>query len=167
MAEPPSATKPPRSTTGRAGSKYPNRDDITHHPKWADLPPNVKYYLKYHRNNLSYYHYAWKFDGGNFLKTTFLEIALNYEPLLYAVVAFAAYHNALSREGGKVRDFLDAYNRSVSALRQALGRGEKHNISTLLTILQLATVEVSLQRVTFMLRLTVFGRSSSATGSIS
>ena len=76
------------------------------------------------------------------MKKTFLEIALNFEPLMYAVVAFAAYHNALSREDGKVKDFLDAYNKSVSLLRQSLAKTDRHSLSTLLTILQLATIEV-------------------------
>ncbi|KAK6435275.1 hypothetical protein LTR95_008540 [Oleoguttula sp. CCFEE 5521] len=141
LEAPPSATKPPRPAQGRSGTKQTSRDDITQHPKWAELPSFIKFYLKYHRNHLSYQHYAWKYDGGNFLKTTFLEIALNYEPLLYAVVAYAAYHYALGREEGKVKDFLDTYNRSVSALRRSLEKGDKHNISTLLTILQLATIE--------------------------
>ena len=61
---------------------------------------------------------------------------------MYAVVAFAAYHNALSREDGKVKDFLDAYNKSVSLLRQSLAKTDRHSLSTLLTILQLATIEV-------------------------
>lgn len=67
---------------------------------------------------------------------------MNFEPLMYAVVAFAAYHNALSREDGKVKDFLDAYNKSVSLLRQSLAKTDRHSLSTLLTILQLATIEV-------------------------
>ena len=118
------------------------RDDITQNPRWASLPQNVKFYLKYHRNNLSHHHYSWKYDAGDFLKKTFLEIAINFEPLMYAVVAFAAYHNALSREDGRVKDFLDAYNKSVSSLRQSLAKTERHSLSTLLTILQLATIEV-------------------------
>jgi hypothetical protein len=118
------------------------RDDITQNPRWASLPQSVKFYLKYHRNNLSHHHYSWKYDAGDFLKKTFLEIALNFEPLMYAVVAFAAYHNALSREDGRVKDFLDAYNKSVSLLRQSLAKTDRHSLSTLLTILQLATIEV-------------------------
>lgn len=119
------------------------KEDITQNPRWAALPQHVKFYLKYHRNNLSHHHYSWKYDAGDFLKKTFLEIAINFEPLMYAVVAFAAYHNALTRDDGRVKDFLDAYNKSVSSLRQSLAKTDRHSLSTLLTILQLATIEVS------------------------
>lgn len=135
-------TKAFRPTTSRTNSKQNIKEDITQNPRWASLPQNVKFYLKYHRNNLSHHHYSWKYDAGDFLKKTFLEIAINYEPLMYAVVAFAAYHNAISREDGKVKDFLDAYNKSVSSLRQSLAKTDRHSLSTLLTILQLATIEV-------------------------
>jgi hypothetical protein len=139
----PVSSKTSRPTPARASSKHSGRDDLTQNPKWQSLPPHVKFYLKYHRNNLSHHHYAWKYDGGNFLKKTYLEIAMNSEPLLYAVVAFSAYYNALSREDGTVKDFLDAYNRSVSALRRSLAKNERPNVSTLLTILQLASIEVT------------------------
>ncbi|GAB7334437.1 hypothetical protein MBLNU13_g06440t1 [Cladosporium sp. NU13] len=138
---PPQLVRTHRPQASRSNSKQLIRDDITQNPRWATLPQNVKFYLKYHRNNLSHHHYSWKYDAGDFLKKTFLEIALNFEPLMYAVVAFAAYHNALSREDGKVKDFLDAYNKSVSLLRQSLARTDRHSLSTLLTILQLATIE--------------------------
>jgi hypothetical protein len=132
-----------RPQANRSNSKQTMKDDITQSPRWAGLPPSVKFYLKYHRNNLSHHHYSWKYDAGDFLKKTFLEIAINFEPLLYAVVAFAAYHYAISREDGRVKDFLDAYNKSVSALRHSLAKTDRHSLSTLLTILQLATIEVS------------------------
>lgn len=131
-----------RPQASRSNSKQSVKDDITQNPRWAVLPPSVKFYLKYHRNNLSHHHYSWKYDAGDFLKKTFLEIAINFEPLLYAVVAFAAYHYAISREDGRVKDFLDAYNKSVSALRHSLAKTDRHSLSTLLTILQLATIEV-------------------------
>jgi hypothetical protein len=139
---PPVLTRTHRPQASRSNTKQTMRDDITQNPRWAGLPQNVKFYLKYHRNNLSHHHYSWKYDAGDFLKKTFLEIALNFEPLMYAVVAFAAYHNALSREDGRVKDFLDAYNKSVSLLRQSLAKTDRHSLSTLLTILQLATIEV-------------------------
>lgn len=138
---PPTLVKTHRPQPSRSSSKQTIKDDITQNPKWGSLPPQVKFYLKYHRNNLSHHHYAWKYDGGDFLKKTFLEIAINFEPLMYAVVAFAAFHNALSREDGRIKDFLDSYNKSVSLLRQSLAKSDRHSLSTLLTILQLATIE--------------------------
>lgn len=91
-----------------------------------------------------------KYDGGNFLKTTFLEIAMNDDSaaLLYAVVAFAAYHDTLTKDGDKISTFLGYYNKSIQLLQQSLIR-KKHSVATLLTILQLATIEV---RTPLMLR---------------
>lgn len=141
--QPPFPLKLHRPQASRSSSKQTLKEDITQNPRWGSLPQSAKFYLKYHRNNLSHHHYSWKYDAGDFLKKTFLEIAINFEPLLYAVVAFAAYHSAVSREDGRVKDFLDAYNKSVSSLRQSLAKTDRHSLSTLLTILQLATIEVS------------------------
>ena len=106
------------------------------------MPKDVRFYIKYHRDQLSYHHYSLKYDGGDFLKTTFLEIALGYEPLLYAITAFAAYFHTLESPNGKVQQFLGYYDKSVSLLRQSLVKSPRHTVATLLTILQLATFEV-------------------------
>jgi hypothetical protein len=55
-----------------------------------------------------------------------------------------------------VKDFLDAYNKSVSALRHSLAKTDRHSLSTLLTILQLATIEVgrTFDKPFFLLSLT-------------
>lgn len=111
--------------------------------KWACLPKDVRFYMNYHKNHLTHHHYAMKYDTGDFLKTTFLEIALGYEPLLYAITGFSAYHHTLTIANGKIQNFLGYYNKSVSLLRQSLERSPRHTIATLLTILQLATFEVS------------------------
>ncbi|CAD0113861.1 unnamed protein product, partial [Aureobasidium uvarum] len=109
--------------------------------KWTHLPKDVKFYMTYHREKLTHQHYAMKYDSGDFLKTTFLEIALGYEPLLYAITAFSAYHHTLMKPNGKLSSFLGYYNKSVSLLRQSLERSPRHTVATLLTILQLATFE--------------------------
>lgn len=49
----------------------------------------------------------------------------------------------LKNPNGRIKDFLHYYNRSVSLLLAFLKSKERHNIATLLTILQLATIEVS------------------------
>jgi hypothetical protein len=108
-----------------------------------ELPSNVRFLLNYYREHLSHHHYGFKYDGANFLKTTFLEIAVRYEPLLYGVTGFAAYHHTLTKPDGKIQDFLSYYNRSVSLLRLSLKQNPRPTIATLLTILQLATMEVS------------------------
>lgn len=107
------------------------------------MQKDVKFYLKYHRDSLTHHHYAFKYDGGDFLKTTFLEIALNDSSaaLLYAVVAFAAYHHSIARNSKRISEFLFYYNKSIACLQQSL-KSRRHNVATLLTILQLATIEV-------------------------
>lgn len=72
--------------------------------------------------------------------TTLIESALRFEPLLYAVVGFAAYHHTLTKANGRVQDFLGYYLDSVRLLRESLGG--KPTIATIFTILQLATIEV-------------------------
>jgi hypothetical protein len=72
-----------------------------------------------------------------------LENALKFEPLLYAVACFAAYHRAFQRPNGDVKDFLGYHTKSIKALHESLKRSQKHTYLTILTILQLATIEVS------------------------
>jgi hypothetical protein len=80
-------------------------------------------------------------DPSNFVGKTLIEVALNFEPLLYAVVGFAAYHYTLGKPDGRLHDFLGYYQKSVNLLRQHIQK--KPTIATILTILQLATIEVS------------------------
>ena len=93
---------------------------------------------------MSHHHYGFKVDAGDFLKTTYLEIAMNdsSEALLYGVVAFAAYHHALTHHEDIISRFLNYYNKSIKLLQVALQK-KRHTTATLLTILQLATIEVS------------------------
>lgn len=93
---------------------------------------------------MSHHHYAFKYDGGDFLKTTYLEIAMNdgSAALLYAIVAFAAYHHAVARGSSDISGFLSYYNKSIAFLQQSLKK-QLHSVATLLTILQLATIEAS------------------------
>lgn len=107
-----------------------------------ELPPDVQFYLNYHKTQITYHHYAHKHDVHDFLGTTFLEIALGNEPLLYAVVGFAAYQYTLQQPDGKIHDFLKYYNRSVSLLLGTIKRSQKHTVPTLLCILELASIEV-------------------------
>jgi hypothetical protein len=142
----------PSSTpaTIRTGKQHPTRPtsksiskpELSSSRRWASLPKDVKFYLKYHRDTLTHHHYAFKYDGGDFLKTTFLEIAMNdaSSALLYAVVAFAAYHHAVANDDNRISTFLNYYNKSIIYLQQSL-KSKRHNVATLLTILQLATIE--------------------------
>ncbi|KAL8815435.1 MAG: hypothetical protein Q9223_005423 [Gallowayella weberi] len=80
-------------------------------------------------------------DANYFLHHILIEQALTYEPLLHAVIGFAAFHATLGNPNGKIQDFLGYYNRSVSLLLKSLTSGQKHTDATLLTILQLAAIE--------------------------
>ncbi|KAK5119621.1 hypothetical protein LTR85_007450 [Meristemomyces frigidus] len=133
---------PARPQATRTSSKHSVKPSISQSSRWSTLPKDVKAYLKYHRDSLSHHHYAFKYDGGDFLKTTFLEIAMNddSQALLYAVVAFSAYHYAVARGDDRISAFLSYYNKSITMLQQSLSK-KRHSVSTLLTILQLATIE--------------------------
>ena len=79
------------------------------------------------------------------MKTTCLEIALNdhSHALLYAIVAFSCYHYVMMQEDEttSLETFLKYYNQSIMLLQASLKR-KKPTITTFLTILQLATIEV-------------------------
>ncbi|CZR62407.1 related to C6 finger domain protein [Phialocephala subalpina] len=108
---------------------------------WSHLPPDLQFYLAYFYENVTHLHYSLKFDSENFLRTRFLDAALRNEPLLYAVVGFAAFQRTLHNPAGKIHDFLEYYNKSVSLLLYALKKGERHTNGMILAILQLATIE--------------------------
>lgn len=110
---------------------------------WSHLPPDLQFYLAYFYENVTHLHYSLKTDGNNnFLRTLFLDAALRNEALLHAVVGFSAFQLTLHNPEGKIQDFLQYYNKAVSLLLNSLKKGEKHSTGTLLTILQLATIEV-------------------------
>ena len=109
---------------------------------WSQLPPDIQYYLEYHKTHLTSHHWFFKHDANHFLHTILVELALHYDPLLYAVVGFAAFQSTVTRPHGKIQDFLGYYNKSVSLLRKSLYNNERHTDATMLTILQLATFEV-------------------------
>ncbi len=123
----------------------PSKIDFSH------LPRDLQFFLDYHQNYLTHHHYFFEHDGGRFLHTTFLEIAIKSDPLLYAVVGFAAFHHTLRKPNGKIQDFLHYYNKSVSLLRKSLQSGKKNTDATLLTILQLATFEVCSVLITLLM----------------
>lgn len=109
---------------------------------WSHLPSDLQFYLSYFYNNMTSLHYNLKTDPNNFFKTSFLDAALRNNALLHAVVGFAAYQYMLEKQVGRIQDFLQYYNKAVSILLRSLKDGECHNVGTILTILQLATIEV-------------------------
>ena len=108
---------------------------------WSHLPLDLQDLLDFHQQ-LTYHYWFFKHEATYFLHTIMVEHALSYDPLLYAVVGFAAFHKTLKHQEGKIQDFLGYYNKSVTMLRKSLADGQAHTDAMLLTILQLATFEV-------------------------
>ena len=131
---------------------------------WSHLPSDLQTHLDFHQQ-LTYHYWFFKHDATYFLHTIMVEHALTYDPLLYAVIGFAAFHKTLRDHEGKIQDFLGYYNKSVTLLRRSLADRQKHTDATLLTILQLATFEVRYRSHPLSLSLTRL-RSILATGQI-
>jgi hypothetical protein len=111
------------------------------------VPLDVRENLQYAKENLTAAFYNLPVDGMNFVQTGLCENALKFEPLLYAVVCFAAYHRTLRRPDGEIKHFLGYHTKSIKLLHYSLKKSQKHTYLTLLTILQLATIEVSIIRL--------------------
>ena len=117
---------------------------ITTSSDWAHLNKDIQYHLGYYCKNITYYSYGIPNDPDGFFSSTLLSLAIREgnEALLYAIVGFSAYHSTLRHPHGKVEDFLGYYNRSVNNLLSSFKRGDGHGLANLLTMLQLATIEV-------------------------
>jgi len=109
---------------------------------WNHLPHDLRFYLNYYCENITGYHYCTISDPDDFFRTVLPGIASRDEALLYSIVGFAAYHHTIREPQGQMQHFLQYYNKSVTLLLNFLKRKGKHTEATLLTILQLATIEV-------------------------
>ncbi|KAL0944367.1 C6 finger domain-containing protein [Colletotrichum truncatum] len=114
---------------------------LSSHTDWSHLPTDLRQHLEYFCENVTHYHYCMLTDAHEIFRVVLPNYALQNEALLYAVVGFAAYQRTLQDPDGKIEDFLKYYNKSVILLLNSLKRKEKHGIATLLTVLQLATIE--------------------------
>ncbi|KKK22354.1 hypothetical protein P175DRAFT_0494478 [Aspergillus ochraceoroseus IBT 24754] len=110
-------------------------------PNTAHLSEDLRYYLSYHQDFIDYRHYFLGPSSSNFVHDTILEFALQYEPLLYAIVGFASYHHCVQTGNGKLYSFLRYYNKALTQLRKSLGSGEPYSEATLVTVLVLTTFE--------------------------
>jgi hypothetical protein len=108
------------------------------------IPQDIRSHLQYAKENLTALYYNLPVDGTNFVETGLLENALKFEPLLYAVACFAAYQQTLKRPDGDVKHFLNYHTKSIKLLHDSLKNSQKHTNLTILTILQLATIDVSI-----------------------
>ncbi|TDZ61090.1 Transcriptional regulatory protein moc3 [Colletotrichum trifolii] len=114
---------------------------LNSHADWSHLPLDIRQHFEYFCENVTHYHYCMLTDAHEVFRVVLPNFALQNEALLYAVVGFAAYQRTLQDPDGKMEDFLKYYNKSVILLLNSLKRKEKQTISTLLTVLQLATIE--------------------------
>lgn len=112
-------------------------------PEWAHLSPDMQFYLSFFCENITHYHYCMVTDADDFFRSILPAVAIQNDALLFAVVGFAAYHYTMRHRNGKVNEFLQYYNRSVTLLIGCLKRKEPNTLATLMTILQLATIEVT------------------------
>lgn len=107
----------------------------------ARLPDDLRFYLNFHQDFMTPPHFFLRQHSSHFVHHSLIELALQYEPLLYALVAFSAYHHSLHSPGGKLYTFLKYYNEALILLRKSLGSGEEHSEATLCTVLILTTFE--------------------------
>lgn len=110
---------------------------------WSKFSLEVQRYMRHYHENITSHHYCIPHDGDDFFHTILPSFAARNEALLNALVGFSAYHyNIEHNPDGEIHEFLQYYNRSVMLLISFLRRREKPDVATLLTILQLATIEV-------------------------
>jgi hypothetical protein len=163
-----SSTVPPtaRPPMSRKGSAQATKTS-TASKSSSSMARDLQFYLNYFRNHMSVHHYNLKRDTHSFLKGDFLSWALKFEPLKYAVAGYAAFFHTLAQPDGRVSSFLQFYNESVSRLRISITKNKKQGLATFLTILQLASIEVSKAWLYDQRYAYLWLRKCSATGSIS
>ncbi|XXG98567.1 Structural maintenance of chromosomes protein 2 [Hypoxylon texense] len=129
-------------------------------PDWSHLPTDIQTHLTYFCEYITHYNYGMVNDTDNFFGLILPSLAVQSgnEALLNAVVGFAAYHRTVQNPNGRIQDFLQYYNKSVTLLLNCLKRREKQNTATLLTILQLATIETVMNSPTTRILLTWYIR---------
>jgi len=106
------------------------------------LDPDIKWFLNWHKANITHYHYHLAHGSDYFVKCYLIEQAMTSDSLLYAIVSFTAYFHAVASQDGKLSDFLGYYGKALTYLREAIANRKKMRTQTLLTILQLSGLEV-------------------------
>ncbi|EGX91188.1 C6 finger domain protein, putative [Cordyceps militaris CM01] len=107
----------------------------------SSLPSDYQMHLQFLYENVTCHHYSLTNDTDNFFVRGMIIEASKNQLLLNAVVAFAAYLRSVEQADGELRTFLLYYNRSITLLLECLKQEQTHNLPTLLSILQLATIE--------------------------
>ena len=108
-----------------------------------ELKQEMEKYLRFQHDYMTCYHYLFKLDPEGFVHGELIDLALRFEPLLYAVIAFAAYHYTvrLPDTEADFNSFWKYYCKSIVKLREHLAANKERNDLVLLTVLQLATFE--------------------------
>ena len=135
-------------------------------PSERALPTDIKFFLKYFVDHITYLHYSLKMNTDDVLRGAFLDVAVSpgNEALLNAVVGFSAYHYTLHNPQGRIQHFLQYYNKAVTLLLASLKKSEKPSLGTLLCMLQLAAIEVSSVRLGRVNKPLTCSRNSLETG---
>ncbi|KAM3497380.1 hypothetical protein MY10362_009269 [Beauveria mimosiformis] len=107
----------------------------------SNLPNDYQVHLQYLYENVTAHHYSLTNDTDNFFVRGMIIEASKNRLLLNTVVAFSSYLRSTEQPDGKLGDFLLYYNRSITLLLECLKEEQTHNLPTLLSILQLATIE--------------------------
>ncbi|KAF4126731.1 C6 finger domain protein [Geosmithia morbida] len=110
-------------------------------PDFSHLPPDYQRHLAWYDENVTYHHYGLPHDLEGFFSIILPRMALQNEALLNAVVGFSAYQTTVQNPNGKLQDFLTYYNKAVQILLEILRKREKHGVTTLVAILQIAQIE--------------------------
>ncbi|OQE42390.1 hypothetical protein PENCOP_c004G06348 [Penicillium coprophilum] len=134
----PSAESRLESMSVRSGSLGHSTVELLNN---ARLPDDLRFYLNFQQEFMTPPHFFLRQSCSHFIHHGLVELALHYEPLLYALVGFSAYHHSLHAPGGKIYTFLKYYNKALVLLRKSLGSGEEHSEATLCTVLVLTTFE--------------------------
>ncbi|KLJ05397.1 hypothetical protein EMPG_11115 [Blastomyces silverae] len=124
-----------------AAALEPSLKAISNLPGASKLKEDVKFFLAYHRHYVTFRHYFMRQDAQSFINNDILLLAMQYEPLLYAVVGFSSYIYSVRHPNGKLYTFLQYYHKSVTGLLKSLSTSNVHHDAMMLTILQLATFE--------------------------
>ncbi|KAF3921154.1 hypothetical protein ABW21_db0201759 [Orbilia brochopaga] len=137
--------------SSRSESVLPESDPVAQPPSQRNSPgPDVGFWLDYHRKNITFQHYLLKSDDSDFFSNSLLSYAVRNEALLYSVVAFASLHYFTQEERTatnwetdqqSVETFFEYHNRAIVSLRESFQENLPPDVFTLLTVLQLATLE--------------------------
>ncbi|KAF3311572.1 hypothetical protein TWF173_008200 [Orbilia oligospora] len=117
----------------------------------TEFPPNkfdIDFWLQYHRQSINFRHYLLKSDSSEFFNNVLLSYASQNNALLYSVVAFSALHYFINEaritgtdQTSSAEIFFGLHDRAIVSLRESFQENLPPDVFTLLTVLQLATLE--------------------------